>query len=154
MEDAFVAAETKIICYCLMPNHYHFLIQQLAHDGISRFMALVCNSYAKAINKQRGTTGHVFEGKYKIKHIDTENYLLWLSTYVHRNPKEAHLVPHCVDWEFSSLHDLAAGTLRGFLDADVVLSRFRSVSEYVCYVEDDAHIAPDGATKYLFPELG
>lgn len=150
--DAFVPSETKIICYCLMPNHYHFVIQQLVQDGISRLTALVFNSYAKALNKQRGTTGHVFEAKYKIKHIDSENYLLWLSRYVHRNPKEAQLVKRCVDWEFSSLYDLVSARKNSFIDAGVILSQFPSVVDYVRYVEDDTCAAPAGATKYLFPE--
>jgi putative transposase len=152
VNHAFNPSEIKIICFCLMPNHFHFVIQQLVHDGISRFMGLVCNGYAKALNNQRGSTGHVFESKYKIKHINSENYLLWLSRYVHRNPKEACLVQRCVDWGYSSLHDLLAEKRHSFVDAEVILSQFASVAEYVRYVEDDAFEAPTGAFKCLFTE--
>ncbi|HCA79111.1 MAG TPA: hypothetical protein DEP53_05185 [Bacteroidetes bacterium] len=152
MGDAFIPSELKVICYCLMPTHFHFVIQQLMKDAIARFTGVIGNGYAKAINKQRGTTGHVFESKYKIRHVDSENYLLWLSRYVHRNPKEAHLVERCVDWKYSSLYDLVGETKHAFVDAEVILSQFTSVADYVRYVEDDTHRAPVGAEKYLFPE--
>jgi hypothetical protein len=97
-------------------------------------------------------TGHVFESKYKIKLIDSESYLLWLSRYVHRNPREAELVHLCSEWEFSSFRDFIGTKRYGFLYPSVILSQFRSADDYRRYVEDATDIAPPGVERYLFPE--
>ena len=138
------------ISFCLMPNHFHFLLEQTQPDAISRLMQQVCNGYAKALNSQRRQTGHVFESKYKIKLIDSTSYLTWLSRYIHRNPKEAGLVRDCIEWEYSSFRDFVGRGKYGFIYPDVVLSQFASREDYLRYVEDDAEKEPPGLRKYLF----
>jgi REP element-mobilizing transposase RayT len=75
-----------IVCYCLMPTHFHLLLKQLALYAISKFIGLSLNAYAKAINKQQKRSGHLFEGKYKMKLVAQDNYLVHLSRYMHLNP--------------------------------------------------------------------
>jgi hypothetical protein len=135
-----------------MPNHFHFILKQNAREGISGFMKALCNSYVKALNNQRRSSGHVFESKYKIKLIDSEDYLIWLSRYVHRNPKEAGLVSGCLDWEYSSFRDYVQMKRYPFISADVVLSRFLSPEHYRKYVENDGEAAPRGAGECLIEE--
>ena len=76
----------KFFCYCLMPNHYHLLIQQLSDNGISEFMRKVSDSYTKFFNTKYHRVGPLFQGSFKAKIIEKDEYLLHLSRYIHRNP--------------------------------------------------------------------
>ncbi|MFQ5825509.1 MAG: transposase [bacterium] len=126
----------SIISYCLMPNHFHFLVLQRIQHAISDFMKLTSNSYAKALNKWLGRTGHLFEGKYKIRKVDSDVYLIHLSRYLHINPVRAKLVERPEEWEFSSYRDylgLRKGTLP---EPKYILNIFKSTAEYREFVND------------------
>ena len=75
----------KFICYSLMPNHYHFLIQQIEDGGISRFMQKLGTGYTMYFNKRYERSGVLFQATFKAKHISTDEYLLHLSRYIHLN---------------------------------------------------------------------
>lgn len=92
----------EIIAYCLMPNHFHFLVRQYIPLGTTKFFKGVCGGYVRAINNDYEKSGHLFEGKFKIKPVDSVNYLLHLSRYIHLNPVRAGMVAVPEDWEFSS----------------------------------------------------
>ena len=94
----------SIIAYCLMPNHYHFLLRQNSEPLISSFMQRVFNAYSKAFNKRYSRSGTLFEGPFKSVHIDTDAYLIHLCRYIHRNPidTEPPLVHRLEDWPFSN----------------------------------------------------
>jgi REP element-mobilizing transposase RayT len=82
----------SIIAWVLMPNHFHlFLIsprQGLGDEGkdnISKYMQKVSTSYVMYFNKKYKHTGSLFEGKFKVKHVDKENYFNYLFSYIHLN---------------------------------------------------------------------
>ena len=107
------------ICYCLIPNHFHFLVKVKELDenlqgfknleglnikiiqSISNFL----NSYAKAFNKKYKRRGSLFQKRTKSKHIDQEKYLQRIVRYIHRNPLKHKLITNLEDWEFSSYPD-------------------------------------------------
>jgi putative transposase len=142
----------RVISFCLMPNHFHFIFEQTQPGGISHFMQQVCNSYAKALNKQRGQSGHMFESKYKIKLIDTDSYLIWLTRYIHRNPKEAGIVQECKEWHYSSYRDFVGLAKNGLVSPGAVLARFASPEDYQRFVECEEEDEPTGFAKCLFDE--
>lgn len=72
--------------YCLMPNHFHILITEKAEGGISNFMQKLSTAYVMYYNKKYERSGSLFEGKFKSKHIDKDNYFKYLFSYVHLNP--------------------------------------------------------------------
>lgn len=126
----------SVICYCLMPTHFHLLLRQLAPYAVSKFIGFSLNAYAKAVNKQQGRSGHLFEGKYKIKLVDKNSYLIHLSRYIHLNPVLANLAASAEDWVFSSYRDylgFRSGTLP---ESKVVLDFFDSVEEYIKFIKD------------------
>ena len=136
MLEANNPSSIEIIAYCLMPNHFHFIIYQLEPFGISGFMRNVCDGYAKAINKERSRSGHLFEGKYKMKHIDNDLYLFHLSRYIHLNPVRACLVDLPEEWAHSS-----CGTYFGLrpdpvITMQLVLQQFGGLKNYRSFVED------------------
>ena len=67
-----------IICYCLMPNHFHLIMKQLIDKGIPKFMHKIGTSYTNYFNKKYSRSGVLFQGAYKIKYIDGDAYLLHL----------------------------------------------------------------------------
>jgi putative transposase len=76
----------KVIAYCLMPNHFHFIVQQVQDGGISKFMQKLLTGYTMYFNKCYDRTGVLFQGVFKSKHIKDDSYLLQLSRYIHLNP--------------------------------------------------------------------
>jgi len=76
----------KIAAYCLMPNHFHFLIKPIEEDGITRFISDISNSHARYFNIKNERIGSLFQGPFKSKEILSEESLLQVSRYIHLNP--------------------------------------------------------------------
>jgi putative transposase len=91
-----------VVAYCLMPNHYHILVQLKSDDLGMQIMQPFSVSYTKAINKEQGRVGPLFQGPFQAKHVADENHLSWLSRYIHLNPVEAGLVSEPQEWPYSS----------------------------------------------------
>ena len=72
--------------YCLMPNHFHILITQTEEGDISKFMQKLTTAYVMYYNKKYERTGSLFEGKFKSEHLDSDNYLKYIFSYIHLNP--------------------------------------------------------------------
>jgi putative transposase len=83
-EDPLVS----IGAYCLMPNHFHFVLKEIKSAGIARFMQKVCTGYTMYFNKKNERTGALFAGTFKSKHVPDDRYLKHLISYVHLNPAE------------------------------------------------------------------
>ncbi len=85
---SFVGRENMvgILCYCLMPNHFHLLLSPMHEDGIVRFMRKLSTGYAMYFNEKYQRTGILFQGRYKATLIDNEGYLMHLTRYIHLNP--------------------------------------------------------------------
>lgn len=78
--------EIDLLCFSLMPNHFHFLVKQKNKDGIIKFTRRLMTSYAMYFNKKYDRVGSLFQGKYKAVNVDKDEYLLHLSRYIHLNP--------------------------------------------------------------------
>jgi putative transposase len=76
----------NILSYCLMPNHFHFLVQQTSDTPITMFMLRLGTSYSKYFNLKYTQVGSLFQGRFQAKLIESDEYLLHLSRYIHRNP--------------------------------------------------------------------
>lgn len=83
-----------IFAYCLMPNHFHFLIKQKRELGISSFISDLTNSYTKYFNFKYQRLGHLLQGRFKARVIDNEASLMQVVRYIHLNPA----VSSRVDW--------------------------------------------------------
>ena len=89
--------------YCLMDNHYHFVIETL-EGNLSKGMRQLNGVYTQYFNRQYDRVGHVFQGRYKAILIEKETYLLELIRYVVLNPVRAKMVDRVEDWPWSSYH--------------------------------------------------
>lgn len=79
----------ELMAYCLMPNHFHFLIRQREEQAIKEFMQAIGTRYCGYFNKKNKRVGSLFQGRYKAALVNEESYLLHLSRYIHRNPIDA-----------------------------------------------------------------
>ncbi|MEK7119742.1 MAG: transposase [Patescibacteria group bacterium] len=77
-----------LLAYCLMPNHVHLLLYQKGEEPIDRFMHRLHTAFTMYFNKKYERVGAVFQGRFKAKLIETDEYLLHVSRYIHINPIE------------------------------------------------------------------
>ena len=124
----------EIVAYCLMPNHYHLLVQ-LKTDDLSAAMQPFALSYTKAINKRYTRVGSLFQGRFKATRVDRDDYLLHLSRYIHLNPVTAGLVQRLQDWEFSSYPEFIGQRNGSLPKPGIVPSQFPSPDAYRQFVE-------------------
>ena len=123
-----------VICFCLMPNHFHFLLKQEVKDGIKKFIQRVCNSYSHYFNSKYQTGGSLFKGNFKAVRVENDTQLLHLSRYIHLNPVTAYLVNHPEDYFFSSYLEYIGERKSDFLDPSLVLDQFSSTRDYKEFV--------------------
>lgn len=72
--------------WCLMPNHFHILLKEITEGGISLFMQKLLTGYSMYFNTKYHRKGVLFEGRFKAKHLDSDQYLKYQYTYIHLNP--------------------------------------------------------------------
>ncbi len=91
LQETSEAWNIRIAAYCLMPKHYHMLVQTPA-GNISRAMRHVNGVYTQRYNNRHQADGQLFRGRYKSILVNGDSYLLQLVRYIHRNPLQAGLV--------------------------------------------------------------
>jgi len=115
----FIAPYTDTLAFCLMPNHFHFLIStnylsvmpkvvgSLELSELSNGFRMLLSSYTQSINKQQNRTGSLFRQNTKTKLIDNGslNYSFTAFHYIHLNPLMSNLVTNLDDWDYSSYKD-------------------------------------------------
>ena len=141
-----------IIAYCLMPNHYHFLLRQETDEPLSKFIGVLFNAYVQALNLQQGRTGTLFEGRFKQKWVDKWEYLIVLCRYIHLNPVRAKLVARPEDWSYSNYREWIESHDTLCVDKTFMQDHFSSAEEYVRFVNDvdDEKKSHEKIRKYLF----
>ena len=115
----------RIWTYCLMPNHYHLLVQT-PEPNLARGMRDVNGLYSQLFNKQHTRVGHLFQGRYKAVLVDSHSYLLELARYIALNPVRAKLCEVPESWRWSSF-SAALGrsdTVMSRLDTHALLHQF------------------------------
>jgi len=89
--------------YCLMPNHYHLLIET-STDNLSKFMRQLNMNYAIYFNKKYKRAGHLWQGRFKSWFVTDEAYLYTLMLYIEQNPLKAKMVKNMEEYPYSSYH--------------------------------------------------
>jgi len=116
--------EWRCHTYCLMPNHYHLLVETPA-PNLSAGMQLLNGSYAQWFNDLYGLSGHVFERRFFSRLVESSYDLLELVRYVVLNPVRAGLCDHASDWRWSSYGAIVGDLPRPpFLTTEWLLSQF------------------------------
>lgn len=130
----------QIICFCLMPNHFHFLLKQQKDGGISKFLGNFQNSYTRYFNTRNGRDGSLFLDQFKAKRIETDEQLIHVSRYIHLNPYAGFVIKTLGDLEnypWSSYPNYLSGNDE-FIEPGFVLEMFKGVDKYRRFVLDQA----------------
>ncbi|MDQ7948891.1 MAG: hypothetical protein REI78_11345 [Pedobacter sp.] len=147
--EKYIYPVAKTFVYCLMPNHFHFLIQirneesirQLAkvdqsvefdfHRFMMQYLSNFLNSYAKAFNKQHKRKGALFIDFTKRIEIKNETYFNRIIHYIHLNPVHHGFVASVNDWKYSSYHSIIdpQGALK--LEREAILEWFGGIAAFV-----------------------
>jgi putative transposase len=93
--------EASVLAYCLMDNHYHFVLHT-RRANLSPLMRQINGVYSQAYNRRHDKAGHVFQGRFKAILVDRDTYLLEVCRYVDLNPVRARLVRDPAKWRWSS----------------------------------------------------
>lgn len=133
----------EIICFCLMPNHFHFMLRQKLDNGISTFISNLTNSYTRYFNSKHERIGPLFEGIFKAVRIESEEQLIHASRYIHLNPVSSFLIePEELEtYQWSSYPEFLRLSDRNFVTKDLVLNFFPSAEAYRRFVLDQADYA-------------
>jgi putative transposase len=102
LDEGKIREGIQIFHYCLMANHYHFLVRSETAEALPRYMHWIQLGYARYFKKCHDTTGHVFEERYRSPRIAAESYYLQCGRYIERNPVKAKLVLNAEDYPYSS----------------------------------------------------
>ena len=126
----------ELIGFCLMPNHFHLILREIQEGGISKFMQRLLNAYTKYFNIRHRRSGHLFGGRFQAAHVDTNEYFLYLSAYLHLNSRELKgWRGREASYTWSSFQDFVAQNRWGnFLKPEIILEQFDSGKEYKKFV--------------------
>lgn len=136
IQEKRVEFDISVIAYCLMDNHYHFLLRQDGEAKLNDFMQAVFNIYPKRFNYKYKLSGTLFEGPFQAIMVDNEKYLLHLCRYIHRNPVEADMVRNPEQWHYSNYLEFVEKRNGTLVDREFVRENFGSPDEYREFVMD------------------
>ncbi len=133
----------EVVCYCLMPNHFHFLVRVVKDQGLETWVRRMINSYTRSFNTRSTRVGSLFQGPYKIVHVSSNEQLLHLSRYIHLNCVVAGLCPHAEDYRYSSMGLYLKPDQPSWINSSIVLDQFSSPADYQRFVADHVSYALD-----------
>ncbi|MBI4999858.1 transposase, partial [Candidatus Gottesmanbacteria bacterium] len=127
----------ELLAFCLLPNHFHFLLKQNSDISIAKFMNSLLLGHAKYFNTKYERVGPLFQGRFKAKMIETDEYLLQLSKYIHRNPladsgnlKDSR---NLQDYFYSSYSNYLGIKTWPFIETETLLSYFSKNNPTLSY---------------------
>src|SRR3989338_9472238 len=136
-EKIVATRRVGLSAFAIMPNHFHLLVQEKEEGGISRYLQRIQNGYAKYFNAKHRKRGHLFQGSFRAIPVETDKQLLYLSAYIHRNPRDLE------EWRgkertypWSSYQDcIKKNRWGGLLKSNIFLNQFSTQKSYETFVE-------------------
>jgi len=131
-----------IICFALMPNHFHLLLKQTAENGISKYIKIFSDSYTKYFNIKNKRNGPLLQGQFKAVLVESNEQLCHLSRYIHLNPYSSYLVKSVDEtlvYPWSSFAEyLNENEREGLCQKETIMENFRHIENYKQFVLDQA----------------
>ncbi|MEA3476028.1 MAG: transposase [Candidatus Cloacimonadota bacterium] len=132
---------TTIFAYCLMPNHFHFLIRQDDEIPAYKIFNNLFSYYVQMFNKKYNRKGRLFQGKLQHKLVTNEKYLIYLCQYIHNNPLKANIVKRLEDWEFSNYLEWIGSRNGTLFDNELLQTYFINANNYADSIKEyEQHI--------------
>ncbi|QQG42921.1 MAG: transposase [Candidatus Giovannonibacteria bacterium] len=135
------------VAYCLNPNHYHFILQQTEERGVEKFMQRLGTGFTNYFNNKYHRSGVLFQGKFKSRHIDSNEYLLHISAYVNLNDRIHRLGSRASKSSWEEYVEKQKGTC----EKKIILDQFRNIAEYKTFAKES--LKDILARKQLYKEL-
>jgi len=105
LAEAFERQPLPIFAYCVMPNHWHFVVRPETDEQLTDFFRWLTHTHTMRWHAHYGTqgTGHLYQGRFKTFAIEEDEHLLAVLRYVERNPLRANLCERAEDWTFGRI---------------------------------------------------
>lgn len=132
----------KLLCFCLMPNHFHLLLKQATTSGISKFLSNLTNGYTRYFNTKTQRVGPLFQGKFRAIRIETDEQLSHIARYIHLNPFSSFVIKKIdglADYPYSSLREYLKLRSDYELDKDLILGQFKTFKNFKDFTFDQAN---------------
>lgn len=142
LKDCSERFDFLVHAYCLMPNHFHLLIET-RDANLSDAMKRLLGVYTMRYNRKHKRSGHLFQGRYKALLVDKDNYFLQLSRYIHLNPLKAGLVKDPQDYPYSSFRHFLNEKSPSFLHREFTLKNFDTPKNYFSFVMEGVNLDKD-----------
>ena len=109
--EALVKHPIRLLGYCVMPNHWHFVLWPEQDDQLTAFLRWLAHTHTQRWHAHYHTagTGHLYQGRYKAFPVQEDDHLYTILRYVERNALRANLVKRAENWRWSSLFHRGAG---------------------------------------------
>ncbi len=131
----------EILCYCLMPTHFHFLLKQNVTNGVTKFCSDALNSFTRYFNIKNKRMGPIFLPRFKAVKIKNETQLKHVSRYIHLNPYSDGLITNInnlINYQWSSLKEYVFSNSERLSSPDLILNLFKNKrSRYKKFVLDN-----------------
>lgn len=137
LKKVVATRRVELNIFTIMPNHFHLLLQEKSKKGISLYLQRLQNGYAKYFNTKYKKRGHLFQGAFRAIPVETDEQLLYLSAYIHRNPRELKEWKRKeTEYPWSSYQDLIGKNRWGeLLRPNIILNQFSNTGAYHKFVE-------------------
>jgi putative transposase len=116
MRQACARQPMRVVGFCLMPNHFHFVLWPTGDDDLAAWMHGLLTTFVNHHNRRYQLSGLVWQGWFKAFPIAQDEHLLTVLRYVERNALRAGLVERAECWPWSSLRDRLHPPLHAVLD--------------------------------------
>ena len=104
--EAVARIPMRVLSWCLMPNHFHLVVQPHNDGDLSRWMQWLMTAHVRRYHRHYHSSGHVWQGRYKAFMIQEDHHYLTVLRYVESNALRANLVDRAEQWPWSSLYAL------------------------------------------------
>jgi len=159
----YILPIADIIAYCLVPNHFHLLVNIKEEENIpirllkrgkedtpnliSKSFSNFFNSYTKSFNNTHHRMGRLFLYPFRRILVEDEDYFVCLINYIHRNPVHHRLTKNYNDWKYSS-YNAYLSQKPSKINRDMGLSLFSTLEAFIVFHEENKS-AP-GIERYYF----
>jgi putative transposase len=130
----------QIFSFCLMPNHYHILAKQTAENGISNFIRLSQNSYARYLNTKTKRVGALFQSPFKALRIESDDQFIHVARYIHLNPLTSFILKDFEElksYPWNSYTEYMSDNISDFINKTFLLSFYKNRQAFSKFTADN-----------------
>jgi putative transposase len=147
MKQVAADCNLSIIAYCLLPNHYHWLVRQDGDTSAGTLPKRVFGSYSQAFNLAYSLSGTLFQGPYRAILVDSDVYIRHLCRYIHINAVKHGIAATPEAWPYSNYHEWIGLRTDTLVDQQFIHDYFETSQQYRAFVHeylvDRAELADD-----------